>query len=65
VAERAGGLEVLHELVDVLDGAADHVDGEDAAGPAIYFRTDGDETHVVGQRRLEAVEQLRPGERPA
>ena len=56
-------LEVLDELVDVVDAAGDDVDREDDAAVAIDVRPHRRDAHVVGQRRLEAVEQLGPRER--
>ena len=54
--------QVLDELVHIVVAPRDHVDLKHRAGVAIDARPHRGDPHVVGQRRLEAVEQLGPRE---
>jgi len=61
--ERAGRLEVLHELVDVLVRARDDLHRQDILS-LLDSRSNRGDPHIVGQRRLEPIEQVGPREGP-
>jgi hypothetical protein len=62
VREGAGLFEILDEGVDVVDAPRGDIDGEHDAEVALDAGTHRQDAHLVGQRRLKAVEQLGPRE---